>query len=325
MTGPDVATNPRREAFERLGARYDVRVLEPSPPAVREPPWFADDPVAIEPRTGQPLVMPVSGGDLTWNELAHDDAQLADWCADRWLGAWRRLPSLGDTGTFATTRTALHSLAEHVLAPARHASNGKIGLRFTRHGFGTPFYGNDEQCAVRDANLVVIRGEHASVAPITTARAAAELVGGPLGMPPGLYETTTTLEPDVPLVIEPEAEFLLAEWFGFASSVLEELRSGAADAAPSRVQLWPGHFDLSVDLGDEDYGARGTFGASPGDDTHGEPYLYVTHWSDVPDDPFWNDAAFDGASVLYDALDAADDQRARALDFFRRGRQVLGA
>ena len=38
--------NARQEAFERLGGRYEVRVLEPSPPAVDEEPWFADDPTA---------------------------------------------------------------------------------------------------------------------------------------------------------------------------------------------------------------------------------------------------------------------------------------
>lgn len=29
--------NPRREAYERLGRRYELRVLEPSPPAVSRP------------------------------------------------------------------------------------------------------------------------------------------------------------------------------------------------------------------------------------------------------------------------------------------------
>jgi hypothetical protein len=38
--------DPRQEALERVGGEYDVRVLEPSPPPVTEPPWFADDPVA---------------------------------------------------------------------------------------------------------------------------------------------------------------------------------------------------------------------------------------------------------------------------------------
>ena len=43
-TGP-VARHPRSEAEERLGGDYGARVLEPSPPAIDEEPWFADDPV----------------------------------------------------------------------------------------------------------------------------------------------------------------------------------------------------------------------------------------------------------------------------------------
>ena len=46
----------------------------------------------------------------------------------------------------------------------------------------------------------------------------------------------------------------------------------------------------------------GTFGASPGDDAHDEPYLYVTHWADVPPDPFWDDDAFAGASLPLSVL-----------------------
>src|SRR3954449_7793727 len=85
--------DPRTEAFERLGGRYEVRVLEPSPPAVAEGPWFADDPAARgEVPAGRTLVSPVSSGDRTWDEVARDDGDLAAWCADRWLGAWRRLP-----------------------------------------------------------------------------------------------------------------------------------------------------------------------------------------------------------------------------------------
>src|ERR671917_1008991 len=78
--------NPRAEAFERLSGAYDVRVLEPSPPAVNRPPWFADDPTArgvVPP--GRQLVSPLTTGDLLWDDLTGTDPGLADWCADRWL------------------------------------------------------------------------------------------------------------------------------------------------------------------------------------------------------------------------------------------------
>ena len=92
---------------------------------------------------------------------------------------------------------------------------------------------------------------------------------------------------------------------------------------PSRVQLWPEHFDLSVDLGDDQAGRRGTFGASAGDDVDPDPYLYVTHWADVAEHEYWNEEHFPGASLTIDTLAAAPDQRASALTFLHRGRELL--
>src|SRR5205085_11023804 len=83
------------------------------------------------------------------------------------------------------------------------------------------------------------------------------------------------------------------------------------------------HFDLSVDLGDEKAGRRGTFGASPGDAVDPDPYLYVTHWADVAEHEYWNEEHFPGASLTIDTLAAAPDQRASALTFLRRGRELL--
>src|SRR4051794_1362490 len=120
--------DPRQEAFDRLGGRYEVRVLEPSPPAVDAEPWFADDPPARgEVPDGRTVVSPVSTGDVAWDELARDDGQLADWCAERWLGAYRPLEPAPPT--LAATRAALHEVAERVISPVRQRANGKIGLR----------------------------------------------------------------------------------------------------------------------------------------------------------------------------------------------------
>lgn len=327
-------TDPRREAFDCVGRRFDVRVLEPSPPAVNEPPFFADDPVAREPRVpGLPLLSPVSNGDLTWDGLARDEPDLREWCADRWLGSWRRLPALpAAVDALVSTRGSWHALAEQVVAPARRRANGKIGLRFTRGGFGTPFFGDDrvaengvdKQVRVEGADLVVVRAGTERREPITTVAAAARVVGIEPGAPADLYHPATDAAPDAPLTVDPAAARLFGDWFGFACSVLEELRvdSGADDR---RTQLWAEHFDLSIDIGDVASGSRGTFGASPGDAAHPEPYLYVTHWKEaVAADPFWNDAAFAGASLSYAALLSLDDQRTTALDFFRTGVHVLG-
>src|SRR5665811_2300604 len=139
--------NSRIEARERLAGRYETRVLEPSPPAIADGPWFADDPVARgEVPAGRAIVSPVGTGDLRWTDLASSDPGLAEWCADRWLGAYRRLGPAPPT--LVRTRTALHRLAEQILSPARRQATGKIGLRYTRAGFGTPFFGADVQLRV---------------------------------------------------------------------------------------------------------------------------------------------------------------------------------
>jgi len=75
-----------------------------------------------------------------------------------------------------------------------------------------------------------------------------------------------------------------------------------------------------VDLGDEAAGQRANYGGSPGDEGHPGPYLYVGPWAHR-DGPYWNESF--GASLSYSDLLAADDQRQAALDFLRRGRDLL--
>ena len=109
--------NARAEAIARVGGRYDARVLEPSPPAVVEPPWFADDPVGRgEPRAELQRLGPVSGADLCWDDLTRADAQLASWCAERWLGAYRLLPP--SPRELVRTRTALQRVAQSEIGRA---------------------------------------------------------------------------------------------------------------------------------------------------------------------------------------------------------------
>ena len=59
-----------------VGGDYEVMVLEPSPPAVTEPP-FADDPLSPpEVPDGRLLVSPVrSHGDMSWDEVARGEAR----------------------------------------------------------------------------------------------------------------------------------------------------------------------------------------------------------------------------------------------------------
>jgi hypothetical protein len=308
--------NARREAEERLSGRYETRVLEPSPPTVRQAPWFADDPIA--PGKGpfaRPLVSPVSGGDVLWDELALEDESLAEWCAGRWLGAWRRLGELPPQ--LVATRRALHKVAEHVISPTRRRANGKIGLRYTHGGFGTPFFGADVQIRVAADVLVVQIGGRVQHGRLTTLEDAAEFIGFDLTR----YDLAGA---DKPLEVDRDASRFLGDWFGLSASVLQQLRADSPEElGSSQVQLWPEHFDMAVELGSEREGRRAAYGFSPGDDTHEEPYIYVSPWEGVPDDDLWNASGFRGAELSYGELLRAEDQREAALDFLRARRDAL--
>jgi hypothetical protein len=313
--------NPRAEAVAQVGGRYDARVLEPSPPAVAEAPWYADDPVGRgEPRGALPRLSPVAGAELRWDELASGDGELAEWCARRWLGAYRPLEPV--PASLVATREALHRLAERVMAPARRHANGKIGLRYTRGGFGTPFFGEDVQLRVSGETLVVQTRERERAAPITSLAAAATHIGEQL-LPESVAD-------DTPLAVDASASAFLGDWYGFGASVLEELRSRTRDEdEPSRVQLWPEHFDIAVEIGLQDTGARANYGASSGDADHDEPYLYVGPWSGVEGlEDLFEATAFPGAELGYAELLRCGDgyaQRETALDFFTRRLEALAA
>jgi hypothetical protein len=284
--------NPRAEAEDKLGGDYEARVLEPSPPAVSEPP-YADDPVHPgEVPEGRELVSPVHNrGDLTWDEIASQDPEIAPWCAERWLGAWKRLEPL--PASFAETRIALHTIAEAVVAPARMPAN-EIALRYTRGGFGTPFFEQDgADCQVRVEHGELVRQR-------------------------GAEETKESLPG-----VETAAASALGDFYGLACSVLEQLRADEGDGDPSTVQLWPEHFDLAIELGSESAGQRANFGASPGDGNHPEPYLYVGPWTAEVSGELWNAASFNGAELTYSDLIAADDHRRAALDFMRERYRAL--
>lgn len=296
-------------------------VIEPAPPADLDPAFFADDPTEPSGVTGT-VVSPIAGvGDVTWTDLAADDPLVATFASDRWLGSFRRLEPL--TGHHTRTREALHQLAFFAIAPARHAVNGKIGLRYTHRGFGTPFFGDDEQVRVEGDRLIHQTADDIRATSISTVGEAAAFLGVPyrVGWFPDFHDPLEPADPDTPLSVDLEASRAIGDWFGFATSVLEELRriDGAEDV--SRVQLWPEHFDPAIEMGSADAGRRASYGASPGDGSSVEPYLYVSPWSGVPDDddPYWNAESFGGATLSYEHLLAADDQRGTALAFYRSG------
>lgn len=319
MTSMNTARHPRREASEIAGPSWSARVLEPSPPAIIDD-WFADDAVALD--ANRPTLRPIAGGALTWEDWLRDHPEHREWAADRWLGAYRRIGPMPTA--LPATRLALHRLAAYVVSPARRRVNGKFGLRWTYGGFGTPFFGADEQVRVERSSIVVQRGEHVQGEAITSLARAAELV---LGNKPDVEwasrypDIPAAGDLDAPLAIEEHAVSWLSDWYGLANSALEELRHDPRSSAPGRVQLWPEHFDVGIELLSPD--RRATYGASPGDEAVPYPYLYVSVWNEVAPDELWNATSFRGAIRPAHEVIAAPDQRRFALEFYRSARDRL--
>jgi hypothetical protein len=321
------ARDPRAEAQRLLAPEgLTARVLEPSPPAAADPEWLADDPVRDGGPPDERVVAPVPlGAGRTWDDWLDGHPGHAAWAADRWLGA--RRPLAAPSAAFPGTRLALHRVAAYAVSPARRRANGKIGLRYTMGGFGTPFFGDDEQVRVEGDRVVRQEGGRARAEPLTTlAAAAAVALDGPpdLAWAEGL-DVPAAGDADAPLAVDAASARLLGDWYGFAWSVLEELRAEAASAPAGRTQLWPEHFDAAVDCGPEGP-ARATYGASPGDADVDEPYLYVLPAERPADDGgLWNATGFAGAILPLSGFVAAGDQRAAALAFLRGRREALAA
>lgn len=318
------ARDPRDEAQRLVAGRFDARVLEPSPPAIVSEPWCADDPT--DPSGGDlPVVGPTTAADLTWDRWVRDYPDQAEWAAERWLAAYRRLPTAPDDLT--PTRLALHRLAVYVLSPARRRANGKIALRWTLGGFGTPFFGEDEQVRVAGDSIVVQSADSAASLPITSLRAAATFA---LGSEPDLawaesFDVPEAGDLDETLAVDPAAAAWLADWYGFGYSVLEQLRAEPESTDAGRVQLWAEHFDCAFECLSEADGRRAGYGFSPGDAAIPEPYVYVVPWAfeRAPASALWNAEAFNGAVLRFSDFAEAPDQRARALTFLRERRALL--
>ena len=223
--------------------------------------------------------------------------------------------------TFVDTRNALHRVAEELVAPARKPHN-EIALRQTPGGFGTPafeFEGRTMQVRVEGVELVVERDRAEERVELHSLAAA----GAPLGpelLPDGVPDDET------PLGIDGEAAARLSEFYSLGARVLELLRSAmSADAEASDTNLWPEHFDIAFDAGPEAAGMRATYGASPGDEEHGEPYVYVGPWTADVSAELWNATAFRGAELGYAELLGAGDPEILAIEFMRSRYNALGA
>jgi len=221
--------------------------------------------------------------------------------------------------TFAQTRVAIHRVAEELVAPARKPHN-EIALMPAPGGFGTPpfeFQDHVLQVRVDGGELVVSEDGQERRGPLTTLAEAARFVGAGLFFD-GVPDETTPLE------VDRSAAAALGELYSFASGALEQARAQAAIGdEPSAVILWPEHFDVAFEEGSDDAGGRATYGVSPGDEEHPEPYLYVAPWRERPRGDVWNAHGFAGAELEYADLLAAADPYEAAASFFTRCREAL--
>ena len=227
------------------------------------------------------------------------------------------------TDTLTSTRLALHRVAAYVVSPARrHATGNEIALVVTPGGFGTPpfeFDGRTVQVMVDGAELVVDEDGAERRAPLTSLADAAEFVGRGLFADGGPGDAT-------PLELDPVAAERLGDLYGFAAEVLTRFRDRLpAEAAASEINLWPEHFDIALEAGDEAAGQRANYGVSPGDELHPEPYLYVGPWSGEAEGELWNASGFAGAELGYAELLESPDPEVAAVEFLSARSEALAA
>jgi len=222
------------------------------------------------------------------------------------------LPALPPT--FAATRDALHALAENVVSAAYFHATAHIGLRPTPRGFGTPVFGDDERVRVDATALVHELAGQVRRDELTTLSSAAAFVGIPLGAPT-VFTPTTSIPPDAPLRVDRDAALALADWYALGAALLNDLRAAHEPVSSSDTQIWPEHFDLACELGDEGAGTRANYGASPGDAGIPEPYLYVGPWDPERRTGILGAYGF-GAACTYSELRASGEAGAAGRQFF---------
>ena len=222
------------------------------------------------------------------------------------------------------TRDALHRIGNHVLARARHRATGRIGLRSTPGGFGTPAFGDAvEVLRVSGDGLVRERDGHSSTIPMQGATLAdlAAFAGVDLTEPfDAGHDTPRVGDPHSPITVDATEAARLADWWEFGWRVLDTVVAAARDAMA--IQLWPEHFDAGTSVAVGENG-RCNLGASPGDSFSDEPYLYVgPQTGDRPGDAsYWN-APF-GAVLRRDDVANTSDAFTAGVDFLRRGLELL--
>jgi hypothetical protein len=192
------------------------------------------------------------------------------------------------------TRTALHGVAELLLAGPQYAASGTIRLRVLPTGIATVA---DPDLRLEGADLVSVHGRH----PLT---GTYDEVGAAVGVTPrpldDVYRDRAAVTATDRIEIESAHLATLIEALALGHAAL---RAFVPDEQPV---LWPEHLDVAISRGEVNYGV------SPGDPAVPEPYAYVGPWTRRNGD-FWNQPF--GAAQALSALGTAT----AVVDFFREG------
>ncbi len=202
--------------------------------------------------------------------------------------------TLPDVDADRATRTALHTIAAHILARRRFDASGRFGLRAAPGGIATPTFGEDlETVRISGTTLVREVGGTTTRIPISgsTLRQLAGFARVDLDRPFSCGDDTPPLGPlDTPLALSSVIVTEIADWFALAWRVLDDvLATLPSQSEVATIQLWPEHFDAATTV---TLPSRRpvNLGFSPGDGFESEPYLYVGPWGpERPgDQTFWN-------------------------------------
>jgi hypothetical protein len=180
---------------------------------------------------------------------------------------------MGDDSVLATTRRALHGVAELLLAGPQHVACGKITLRPVPGGFGTTHTPD-----VRVEGTAVVAGDRRAEIDGQTPRQLADVLGITASGLDHVYKDGSGVGPDEVLSVDADAAARIANAYALGA---EALRGHAPDQTPI---LWPEHFDIGISLDSQ----RVNLGVSPGDTAIGVPYMYVGPWDPLPEDDYWN-------------------------------------
>jgi hypothetical protein len=241
-------------------------------------------------------------------------------------------------GDWPEQRETLRCIATHLLARARYAASGRFSLEPTVGGFGTPTFitsnGTFRRLRITSADgaylvdeQITAAGAAAHYLPLfhTTIAEVADAIGVDLDAEFSAGNDSPELgDPHRTLYVDPSAVTVVADWYVLGSKAIDRSVNVLTARAPAVARVWPEHFDLGTDI-EVAPGRRCNLGASLGDESHPEPYLYVGPWGEERpgDDGYWN-APFGAVRGYTDIVDT-EAPLFTATVFFHDGIHRLGA